>query len=486
MSRWPWLFWLALCGVTDATAQPRIELAATPAWGGWSRAGRETEIDVRLSADAATRATLDVEAGRRLVHADLDLQPGRPLRVEVPIGSAEDVVVSAGAAAAPAQRRDLRIAQSESPLLGAALATAGAIRLDGFHTIALAADDLPRNAAAYASIDALVLDGPTLAALDRRQLGALLAHAAQCGRIVLLNADPGVRGVLEGAGGCGGRAVMSAASLADAGEMLKSSLATSFAPALSLVSVRDLAGPGRATWNRVLVLVAAYFAVAALALVFSRSALVPVAVSAVATAAIVALLELLPPPAKVIVWGEGDSGAQFARYRAWQLFEGSARGRARTAVLPELASAQPCDTGQPIRFDFDAERGRLTFAEFDTRLFRQVALCYSGTFAVERAIAVEARRDGSLAVENPGRTPWPAGALLAAGAAHTLPALGPGESAVIDPAARKPVRDAATRVASELEGDRAAALWDLQPGEIGQAGMEWKGWLLLTARAQAR
>lgn len=485
MSRWLWLVGLALCGVTDATAQPRLDLAAAPAWSGWSRAGRATEIDVRLSADAATRVGLDVEAGSQRVHADVDLEPGRTLRLHVPIGSAGEVAVSAGAAAS-LQRRDLRIAQSEVPLLGAGLASAAEIRLEGFHTIALTADDLPRNASAYASIDALVLDGPTLAALDRRQLAALLAHVAQCGRVVLLNAEPAVRRVLDGAGGCGGRAVMNAGSLAEAGEMLTSSLATSLAQPLSLVSVRELARPGRAAWNRVLALVAAYFAVAALALVFLRSALVLPAVSAVATAAIVALLQLMEPPSQLVVWSEGDSGALLARYSAWQLLEGSARGRARVTLAPELAAARSCEPNQPIRFAFDAERERFASAEFDTRLFRQTPLCYSGMFPLARAIAVDARADRSFAVANPGRTAWPAGVLLANGV-HALPALAPGGRAIVDAEGGKALPDAVTRVAAaQLEGDRAAALWDLRPSDVGLAGIEWKGWLLLTALARAR
>ena len=270
MSRWPWLLGLALCGVADAIAQPRIDLAATPAWNGWTRPGRATEVDIRLSADVATRATLDVVAGRQVVRADLDLEPGRIVRLQVPIDSAEDVAVSAESPAAPPQRREVRIAQSESPLLGVGLVTGDPVHLEGFHTVTLVADDLPRNASAYSSVDALILDAPTLGALDQRQLGALLAHAAECGRIVLLNTDLRVRRVLDGMGGCGGRAVMSAASLADAREMLKSSLATSIAPAMSLVGVRELAQPGRVTWNRVLVLLAAYFAIAGLALCWSR------------------------------------------------------------------------------------------------------------------------------------------------------------------------------------------------------------------------
>ena len=112
--------------MTDAIAQPRIDLTATPAWNGWTRPGRATEVDIRVSADTATRATLDVEAGRQVVRANLDLEPGRIVRLQVPIESAEEVAVSVGSPAAPPQRREVRIAHSESPLLGVGLVTGDA------------------------------------------------------------------------------------------------------------------------------------------------------------------------------------------------------------------------------------------------------------------------------------------------------------------------------------------------------------------------
>ena len=340
MLRCLWLLGLALCGVTDAIEQPRIDLTATPAWNGWARPGRATEVDIRLSADVATRATLDVVAGREVVRANLDLEPGRIVRLQVPVDSSGEVAVSAGSPAVPPQRRDVRIAQSESPLLGVGLVTGDPVYLEGFHTVTLVADDMPRNASAYSSIDALILDAPTLGALDQRQLGALLAHAAECGRIVLLNMDLRVRRVLDGTGGCGGRAVMSAESIADAREMLKSSLATSMAPAISLVGIRELAQPGHVTWNRVLELVAAYFAIAGLALMLVPSLRVLLVVPALATVAILALLHAMQPAPQLVVWSEGESGAQVARYQAWQQFPGLFRGHARVPVLPQLASAR--------------------------------------------------------------------------------------------------------------------------------------------------
>jgi hypothetical protein len=473
---------VALCGVTDAIAQPRIDLAATPAWNGWTRPGRATEVDIRLSADVATPAALDVVAGRQVVHSNLELDPGQIVRLHVPIDSADDAVVNAASPIAPPQRHDVRIAQSESPLLGVGLANGEPVYLEGFHTVMLVADDLPRNASAYASVDALILDASTLGALDRRQLGALLAHAAECGRIVLLNTDLRVHHALDGMGGCGDRGVMSAASLADAREMLKSSLATSIAPAISLVSIRDLAQPGRITWNRVLVLLAAYFAIAGLALVCVPSLPVLLLVPGLATVAILALLHAIEPPSQLVVWSEGESGAQVVRYQAWQLFPGLVRGHTRAPVLAQLDSARSCEPSQPIRFDFDAKRGRLTFAEFDTRLFRQISLCYSGMFPLEKMIAIDARSDALLNVRNAGRTAWPTGVLLAGGRVHDMPALAPGESAIIRTEQGKPLRDTTARMAmARTQGDRAAALWELDSDGLSEGGIEWKGWLLLAA-----
>ena len=467
--------------MTDAIAQPRIDVAATPAWNGWSRPGRATEVDIRISADIATRATLDVVAGRQVVRASLDLEPGRVVRLQVPIESAEEVAVSAGSPAAPPQRREVRVAHSESPLLAVGLAMGDPVRLEGFHTIALDADDLPRNASAYSSIDALILDAPTLGALDERQVGALLVHAAKCGRIVLLNADPRVRRVLDGAGGCGGRTLMNAASLAAAREMLGLSLAAGMVPATALPGIGELAGPDHVTWNRVLVVLAVYFAAAMLAAVLFSSLPTLLLVPALATVAILALLHAMQSSPQLVVWSEAASGAQAARYQAWQGFPGVARGRTRVPVLPQLASARSCDPTQEMRFDFDASRGRATSAEFDTRLFRQISLCYSGNFPVARAIAIEVRPDGLLHARNAGSIGWPRGVLLLGGLVHELPALGPGDDTIIHTRSGKPFRDALVRTAmTRTQADGAAALWELELGGVADIPPQSKGWLLVS------
>ena len=474
---------LAVCGLAHAEPPPHLELVATPAWKGWTRHGRPTEVEIRLSADTATRAAVELVAGRRTVHAGLDLEPRRVARLHVPVGPAESVAASVRLEGAPLLRRDIELAQSESPLLGVGLSADDDFRLEGFHSIALSASDLPRNASAFATVDALVLDATTLATLEPRQLDALLGHAAACGRIVVLNADDRLRQLLQGAGGCGERALMIAASLPQARRMLKSSLAARLPSPASLGSVGELARPGLVVWNRVAVLLAACFAVAILAAVMLSSWPLLLLTPAVLSAAVLGALHVMRPPSQLLVWGEGESGAQVARYQAWQRFPGVVRERARVPIPGRLAaSVGPCDADQAMRLELDPNRGHAASAEFDNRLFGQVALCYSGSFPMTRAMALRVRPDGSSVVRNEGPTAWPDGLLLAGGLVHGLPKLGPGAGMAFGPGTGRADRSALVRTATmRLPPDRGAALWPLELAGVVDATVESRGWLLLTA-----
>ena len=479
------LLGLALCGMAHAATPPRIDLSLTPAWKGWARPGRATEIDVRVGADAATRARLELVVGRQSVRADLELQPGRVLRLHLPASAVEGLVATIAATDGPTRRHEIAISRSESPLLGVGLASDDSVRLAGFHTVALTADDLPRNVAAYASIDALILDAPTLGALDPSQLDALLSHAAGCGRVVVVNPDPRLRRVLEGAGACGGQALMTAASLAVARDLLESSLATSLPAVLPATGIGALTRPDHVIWNRVAIGLAVYFAGAALALLFSVSWPALLLTPALAVVAMLALLHFMPPGSQLVVWSEGQSGAQLARYQAWQRFPGLERARARVPIPPRLAgSAQPCDPAQAMRLDFDAGRGHAAFAEFETRLFRQVSLCYVGSFPMARAPAVQAQTDQGFEVRNAGTQAWPRGRLLAAGQVHDLPALGPGAATTIGARIDPAPRDALLRTAlARTQPAAAAALWELELAGVAELPAAAQAWLLVSLQA---
>ncbi len=474
------LLLLALCSIAEAGAQPRIELSLVPALDGWSRPGRTTEVEIRLRSRTAVRGMLQVTAGRETVRTPLDLKAGQPLRLHVVVGSSEAVTATLAMDGAAPERREIGLSQSESPLLGVAVAAGEATGLDGFKSIRLDADDLPHDATAYSSIDALVLDAATLGTLDQRQLGALISHAAACGRIALVAPDPGAQSVLEGAAGCGGAMLVTAATGADATARLQATLAVPSTPLAALSGLRELATPQLDAWQRVLLVVAAYLGIAAIAATFSTSAWVLVPLPAIATVVVYAVLHLAQATPHLLVWAEAAPSARVAQYQAWQRSSAPMRGPARIAVLAQLSSVRPCPGSGEVSFLFDAARGRADWAEVDARLFQPIALCYSGSFPVMRAVAIDARAGNGIGVRNTGSLAWPAGTLVDQRQVYSLPPLGPGESARLRADSPGGDPDAATRAAmSRVPFEGHAALWPLELASVTDAPIDSSAWLLV-------
>lgn len=477
---------LAAAGLPGVAAP--LELGAELALNGWARPGRVAEVDVTLSAAAPMRATLEVQAGAHRSRAELELQPGRTQRLSVPVPATAPVLVSLSAPGVAPLRRELAPTPSESPLFVVALAAPAAATMEGFHGLALAGSALPRSTAAYASVDALLLDAATLTAMDPAQVNALLGHIAGCGRVVVLQADARVRGLLDGARGCGGQGLLHAATADEAVQRLQASLAEPQPAAVTRGSLGELARPSLADWDRVAVALALTLAVMALALLFTGHLAALLALPAAAALALLVLLNTAAPAPQLVIWSEGDSGARLARYQAWQRFPGSARGPVRVAIPAQLASGvQACDAALPVRLDYDAGRGLPAYAEFETRLFRQVWFCHAGAFPMERVFDTDMLAGGMRQVRNPGLVAWPAGTLIVGGQGQPLPALGPGGAARVPVSPPAPVDDPAVRVAaSRLQPGAAAALWPLELGGVAGAPRDARGWLLVTAEGAAR
>ena len=470
---------LALCAVCDAAAQPQLDLTATPAWNGWSRAGRTTEVTLRVRSSDPLHARVSVKGGAQSISSDLDLEPGRAVRLHVPIASAQVIMVTGKSGDKPLLKHELRIAQSEAPLLAVAMATDEAIA-SGLHAVPVEPDALPRNGSAFSSIDALIIDGRALRALDSAQLDALVGHIAACGRTVLVDAEPAAREVFENAAGCGGRLLMSATSLSQAAAVLNASLADPSAASMESSGARELARVDHSSWYRVFVLLAASFGIVLAVLSFSSSIIMIVTVPLLATAALWVCLNALEAVSLVAVWAQAESGARVARYDAHQQVRSLSRKPIHIPVLERLGSMRPCDRNQPMRFNFDSDRGLTTSAEFDGRLFQRASLCYSGTFPLTRSIALDASTDSAMTLRNAGRLAWPSGLLLAGREAYPLPALGPGERATIPTRASHATPGQAVLTAlARMPTDAVAGLWELDPAAIAHGSARVSAWLFV-------
>lgn len=474
---------LALLAAPAAGAAPQVEL--TPAWAGWSRPGRVTEVGVRVRTDAPTRGTIEIAAGSQSIRTPVNLGAGEALALEVPVAAATTLEVTIDLEGAPRESRAQALSLSESPLLGVGLASGESARIEGFHAVPLVPADLPRGAAAYASVDALVLDAATLRALEPRQLGALIGHAAACGRIALVTPDAGAWRVLEGAAGCGARMLVGGESVDEALGRLQDSLA---APAATPPSASDLAAllrPEPTAWPRIVAVLVAFFGVAALAVTFTAAPAVLLLVPVLASAILAALLHAWEPRPRLVVWAEAEPSTRVAQYQAWQSMSGTARRRLDVPVLAGLGTPRACDRQRRMQLSVDAARGQPVTASFDSRLFEPVALCYSGNFPVMRNVSVTPLDGNRLEVRNQGTLAWPPGQFLARGVVQDLPALDPGASATLSLAeGQSPADDAARAALARTPHDGYALLWPLQLDTVADAPAGAAAWLLVPVAGQ--
>jgi hypothetical protein len=474
----PAVFALALAGASAAGAATQVEL--TPAWGGWSRPGRVTEIVVRAQADTATRGSVEIMSGVQSLHARLELAAGDTRRYEVTVPASAALESEIKIEGASAQRNPIALSLSESPLLGVALVDAPRAQLAGFHAIAVAADDLPRNAAAYSSVDAVALDGATIRALDSRQLVALIGHAAACGRLALVAPTPDVRRLLEGSAGCGARMLASGATAPEALDRLAMTLANPAASPASAADLSYLLQPEARAWPRLVAALAAFFGVAALALLLARSTPLLLLVPLLATVAMGLLLITGQARTRLVIWAEAAPAVRVAQYQAWQEVAGATRGNLDIALLAGLGHPQACDAQRPVQFEVDALRGRPVSARFEGRLFDTAAVCYSGHFPVMRAVRVTPQADGAIEVRNDGALAWPPGTFVSEGAVQPLPALEPGKAVTLLGDAGRPPQDAAQRAAlARTPFGGYGVLWPLALGTVTDAPAASAAWLLV-------
>lgn len=472
------VFALALGGTSAAGAATQVEL--TPAWGGWSRPGRVTEIVVRAQADAATRGGVEIVSGGQSLHAPLELAPGETRRFEITVPASAALESAIEFEGTPAERRQISLSLSESPLLAVTLADTPGAQLAGFHAIAVAAGDLPRSAAAYSSVDAVVLDGATIRALDSRQLVSLIGYVAACGRLALVSPAADVQRLLQGSAGCGARMLASGATAEEALDGLTATLASPSASPASAADLAALLRPEGRAWPRVVAALAAFFGIAALALLLTSNTPLLLLVPLLATLAMVLLLNTGEPRTRLLIWAEAAPAVRVAQYQAWQEVAGTTRGNLDVPVLAGLGHPHACDAERPMRFEVDALRGRPVSARFQGRLFDAVTICYSGHFPVMRAVRVTPQADGAIEVRNGGALAWPAGTFVATAAVQPLPALEPGKAVTLRGDVGRPPRDPAQRAAlARTPFSGYSVLWPLALETVTDAPAASAAWLLV-------
>jgi hypothetical protein len=476
---------LAAAAPAARAATATLVVDAVPAWQGWSRPGRSTELEIRLSArgDAAVTVASEVQ---RIVTA-VAVSADRPARLRVPVAAAPTVTVSAVVDDGAPVAVTVALSLSESPLLAwVASREEPPPSVAGFRTLSLAPAALPGNASAYASIDALVISAVTLSALDEEQMVALLGHVATCGRTVLVGADPDTAALFAAGAGCGSRALGAVPDTASAGAALAGLLQQSPREPPRAGSLAALAGADLASWRVVLATLAGCAALLLLCAVFTSS--LPLLVVLAGTLALAAawFLQSRPTAARLAVWAEAGPGERLARYGALQRATVQRRGTAVVDLHAELAAPTACRERRDATWHWDAAQRRFARISVPGQLFDSVSLCYSGSFPVARSAAWHVADDGQAVLRNTGPSEWPAGQLLWRGTVRALPGVAPGAEVVLVTDAAESPANAVQRLAlSRTSPNDAALLWPLDLGTVAGAPAQSQAWLLVAAGTTA-
>jgi len=479
------LLGLLAAAVPAARAASALVVETVPAWQGWSRPGRNTELEIRVTGRG--EASVTVASDQQRIVTAVAVSPDRPARLRVPVAAAPTVTVSAAVDARTPVAVTAALSLSESPLLAwVASREEPPPSVAGFRTLSLAPAALPGNAAAYASIDALVISAGTLSALDEEQMVALLGHVATCGRTVLVGADADTATLFAAGAGCGGRALGVVPDTSGAGAALAGSLQQSSPEPPRASSLAALSGADLTSWRVVLATLAGCAALLLLGAVFTSSLPLLVILAGTVAAAAAWFVQSRPAVAQLAVWAEAGPGERLARYGALQRSTVQRRGAAVVDLHAELAAPTACRERRDAIWHWDAAQHRFARIIVPGRLFDSVSLCYSGSFPVARSAAWHMADDGRAVLRNTGPSEWPAGQLLWRGTVRTLPGVPPGADVVLVTDVADGATNAVQRLAlSRTSPNDAALLWPLDLGTVAGVPALSQAWLLVAAGTTA-
>lgn len=473
-----------LCGSQPAFAQ---QLGVSAPWGGWSRPGASSELDIEIPALDQPAGELQILArgADGSVTATVVLSRGAPARVRLAVPAHGGLDIEAITAAGQSLRARQDFKSAERPVLAwvesGLRASAAPPAPAGLRVEALQPADLPRIAASYSSIAGLVITGGALAELDDAQLLALVEQVRRCGFVVLASEASQAQAVLQRAAGCGGRNLVLAATLPDAGQLTQAFAAQWLPPALADNRIRSLATGDR----RVALLAAALLAYAIVALLLLTSTARLrwlVGLPLLAAGAIHLALVAMPVEASVIAWAEAGGHDANAHYTALLQVHGAAPGRRSVKLPTVLANAEfgPPGAGNALRWDPVA--ARMMGVEVRTRMLAESSLQFSGSFPIAGTTTITAGTGNRLIVHNARTAPLSNAWLLYRGRQYAIGDVAPLGEVTIDLGAGQQPGDRAQRLAADrLEYDEAGILLalDLSSMQGRDAPRIESGWLLI-------
>ena len=370
---------LALEVATSAAAQEVVSVS--PAWDGHLQTGAVSELGITLSAARDSIVRLNLNGTDPPVFAEIDVRGGIPTTAWIPVRPNRDGDVSVAVADTATVTRSLFEVPSTERLVAVVAShdapDIAAVPLPtGARAVSVSSNALPRTPQGYGTMSAVVIDASAVTRLDARQMDALRAYLADCGRIVLRRFPAEAIRTIGLLAGCGGTFL---ATVKDDGAIAGTVAALMAADSTAPHGDLPFAPPHPAAFGL------AAFALLYVALIMGTVILARrwwhFIVSPVAAAALAYFVWTgRPADSHATVWSQANAAATTGRFQAHVRADGMGLGMAHITI-PAAATLLSWPKDAVIDVAATHEGYTTTVITFSTRLHSRESLTLKGTFA---------------------------------------------------------------------------------------------------------
>ena len=448
MSKFQLFLWtLAWVSISVAKADSALQIEMTPAWNGYYRPGKSTEIGVRLISQSSGIVTI---AASKLSQT-IALEAGISKFVGLPLlpDSSNMVILQVSGPDDSGTPIEKSVFLTASKIPAIALVTEGLTTQDRqviahqlHHTdkdnfLAIAALTLPRYDPGYESVDAIIIHYRGLKNLDEQQLQALSRYLANCGKTIALEFPETVYSKLKKIAGCNGDFLVTVASPFEFSDPIKNLINQNPDP-LPELSGLSIAMPEPGIYSPYLLLLGfcfGYLLILIMTAVITKHKYTLFILPLLATVVTIVIWRQQQPERHLISWLQMDSRQSSARYSALLSMRGT--GRWQQLVDLPIAAVLSGATSPPRQaLYFNGEHPDVITSDIPFFLLSNTEWYWQSSLQLDAPLKLRVNNQQPLVTNNSPQTQQ-AGLLKWKGEIYPLPVLQSGQSWTLTAATSK-------------------------------------------------
>ena len=439
MSRLQLFLWiLAWVSISAAKADSSLHIEVTPAWNGYYRLGKSTEIGVRLISQGS--GPVAIKAGKLL--QTIELEGGVPKSAGFPVlpDNSGTVSLHIDRQDDPGSPIEKSVSLTASKVPNIALVTEGLTiqdrqvitqqlhHIDKDNFFSITALTLPRYDPGYEAVDTIIIHYPGLKNLDEQQIQALSRYLTNCGKMIALEFPETIYSKLKKIAGCNGDFLASASTPFEFSDQIKNliNLTPDSLPELSTLSATipepSISGP----YTLLLGFCFGYLLVVIMAAVLNKHKYALFILPLLATVITIAIWYRQQPEGYLVSWVQMDSQDTSARYSAFLTMHGTGRWL-ETIILPISAALSEAASISGQTLHFNGQHPDVITANMQFSLLSSTEWYWQSSLEIDAPIKLKIENQQPI-VTNTSQQTLQAGLLKWNGEIYPLPALQSGQT----------------------------------------------------------